>query len=35
MFAHVRDFTYNKMVLNLTTIDMSGRTWVTLHLDDG
>jgi hypothetical protein len=35
MCAHVRDFTYNTMVLRLTTIDMSGRTWMTLYLDDG
>jgi hypothetical protein len=31
----MRDFTYNKMVLRLTTIDMSGRTWMTLYLDHG
>jgi hypothetical protein len=30
MCAHVRDFTYNKMVLRLTTIDMSGHTWMKL-----
>jgi hypothetical protein len=30
MFAHVRDFTYSKMVLRLTTIDMSGHSWMTL-----
>jgi hypothetical protein len=27
-------FTYNKMVLHLTTIEMSGRTSMTLYLDD-
>jgi hypothetical protein len=27
------DFTYNNMVLCLTTIDMSGHTWMTLYLD--
>jgi hypothetical protein len=31
----MRDFTYNKMVLRLTTIDVSGRIWMTLYLDDG
>jgi hypothetical protein len=31
----LRDFTYNMMVLRLTTIDMSGRTWMTLNLGDG
>jgi hypothetical protein len=31
----MRDFTYNKMVLHLTTIDMSGLTWITPYLDDG
>ena len=27
-------FTYNKMALQPTTIEMSGRTWMKLYLDD-
>jgi hypothetical protein len=34
MFAHVRDFTYNKIVLRLTTIDMSGHTWISTWTKD-